>query len=165
MTSKKADVIEQLGVIFASVESMLSDLVPVGSDNEITPIAENFKDVVGHLAFWDQNFTNLLKSALKLEPRTVLMGTLDEINARNFAEAHQKHISQVVEEFKETCQKLIDAVDLFTDEDLTEPRRFEAAGEQPLGQYIVHEVRGHYNDHMDELRALWTNATGQQVQK
>src|SRR5215813_10447658 len=82
----KAEVIDQLQAIYVTVQALIHDLSPAEWDMRPQPEEWSIKDLVAHLAFWDQNFTNLLRSLHKLEARVVLSGTADEINARVYTE-------------------------------------------------------------------------------
>jgi hypothetical protein len=150
----KSDVIEQLEAIYQPVTAIVTDLTPAQLDVQPLSEAWSIKDILGHLLFWDDNFTNMLKSLLKIEPRTVLSGTLEEINAKAYADHHIQQPSDVLALFEQTRQGLIAAVNLFTDEQLNEQGQFAISGELPLGNYIVHEVKGHFGNHTDQLRQL-----------
>lgn len=150
----KTDVIEQLEAIYQPVTAMVTVLTPAQLDAQPTPEAWSIKDILAHLLFWDDNFTNMLKALLKIEPRTVLGGTLEEINAKAYADHHELPPLDVLTRFEQTRQGLIAAVKLFTDEQLAKQGQFAISGELPLGNYVVHEVKGHFGDHTDQLRRL-----------
>ena len=150
----KSGVIEQIRAVYQAVTTIITPLTPAQLDAQPSAESWSIKDVLGHFIFWDDNFTNLFKSILKLEPRTVLSGTLDEINASTYAAYHVQPPSHVVALFEQTGQGLVAVVELFTEAQLSEPGQFAVSGDRSLGDYIVHEVNGHFGSHMDQLRQL-----------
>jgi hypothetical protein len=157
----KVEVIEQLCAIYEPVQSLATELTSVQLEMELAPGIWTIKDVIAHLAFWDQNFSNLLRWALKREPREELTGTVDEINARVYAEYHHWSVPQVFEFLNQTLQKLIAMIELISQEDLTAPGRFDIGAGRPFGEYVIHEIEGHFRDHADQLRQLREYVTEQ----
>lgn len=155
---EKAELIEQLTAIYGQVQALADDLTPEQMAMEPAPGVWTIKDTIAHLAFWDRNFANLIKTALKLEPREVLSGTLDEINARAYTAHHNDPAEKVMDDLAHALQGLIKAIETFSDEQLNTPGLFEVGEGKPLGQYIVDEVRGHFATHMVDLERLKAQA-------
>ncbi len=119
------------------------------------------KDHIVHIAFWEIGIAALLKK----RSRTAAMGFpanmwdmgVDAINAA--IQTRSKGLSwvEVKALMEETHERMLEAINALTDEDLTRPYTYfdpAANTSEPVIEYIVGNSFGHYEEHLPWMRAI-----------
>ena len=77
------------------------------------------------------------------------------MNARDFEANHDRPLADVIAESKRSYGDLRTIVERLSDEDLTQPRRWEWTRGHPLIAFVSDNADSHYREHADAIEAWW----------
>jgi hypothetical protein len=128
--------------------------LPEGALEEPGVVGEwSIKQVIDHLSRWEAEVVKLLWQARQGLRPTTLLATPDyePINLRWAAEALNRPLERVLDDFHGTRAQTILRVEAFSDKDLTDPQRYPWAGGRPLAQWIADDSFAHEAEHANEI--------------
>lgn len=121
------------------------------------------KDMLAHLAWWDQWLLTTLPPAPGAEPLAIDLPLRDQIpegdtwaeemNAKVLAHSKSREYPGVWAEFKSTGDQLLERVSVLTDADLTDPAGLSAEIGHPVMPLIV-GIYEHYEEHAHEMERV-----------
>ena len=126
------------------------------SESEMTavpgPQADwSVKDTIAHIAWWQEAMVNWASAALRGE-MIAHTQTVDEVNARVFAENRDQPLNAVLSAFDASFARLESLLGRMTDDEINDPELANIGG-TALRLYIGGNTFVHYADHIDELTA------------
>jgi hypothetical protein len=142
----------------AELKELLARVEPGQMDMEKV-LYENWsvKDLLAHLGFWERRAATILKALQAGQPVPPLgEGSMDDVNARNFAANHFKMLADVRAEEEAAYQELLALTESAPENDLFDPQRFEWTRGQPFFDWIEGNSYGHYQEHLPAL-IEWVN--------
>ncbi len=112
------------------------------------------KDILAHVTYWEQDTVRILKAVARGEtPQFSDVDEVDALNAQAVARYQQRPPSAVIADSQRVHQELIQQVEALSEEDLTDPNRFEWMPDWTLWQVIAGESYWHYRQHVPSIRA------------
>ncbi len=122
------------------------------------------KDVMAHLTRWEAELVKLLWQARQgITPSGPAVSAtsqeVDELNARWFKEDRARLLPQVLEDFRGVRTQTIRRVEAFSEEELSNPKRFDWLGGVPLWKWIAIESFEHDEEHLSQIRT-WREQRG-----
>jgi len=142
------------------LDSLINQLTDADLDERGTIGDWAAKDVVGHVAFWEELALQTIDSFRGgVEPRVAKVGT-DELNAQNQAEQARHSIFELRNRAGDAHAGLISAIGTLTDHEWHSPLPWadspHANLAEMLGSVLGAEGRpfGHAYDHTEQLRAF-----------
>ena len=138
----------------AQFESALAQL----SDDEL--LAPNLhggwsiKDLIAHIGFWEQHTAMRFSALLRgVNPPDEAL-TLDELNARVYAQNRDKPLAEVRLKEQAAYEQLLLLVENAMDDELFNPRCFAWTEGKPFAEWIKNNTYGHYEEHQADFKAL-----------
>ncbi|MBN1994111.1 MAG: ClbS/DfsB family four-helix bundle protein [Anaerolineae bacterium] len=130
------------------------------------PGSWSVKHLLAHLGWWEQwvaaMYHTLSRGETPAYPPKLDEVTLNQINARIFAESQNHSLAEAREQEAEAYQALVELVERAPAEDLFNPRRFAWTEGHFLAEEILDNSAGHYAEHWRDLLAgLWQAAARQ----
>jgi hypothetical protein len=112
----------------------------------------SIKDLIAHIGFWEQHTASKFSALLRgVEPPDEAV-TLDELNARVYAQNRHKPLAGVRLEEQAAYEHLLLLVDNAVEDDLFNPRRFAWTEGKPFAEWIENNLHGHYEEHQADLK-------------
>jgi hypothetical protein len=134
-----------------SGRAQLEDALAQCSDDQL--LAPNLhggwsiKDLIAHIGFWEQHTAMRFSALLRgVEPPEEGI-TLDELNARVYAQNQPKPLAEVRREEQAAYDQLFLLVENAVDDDLFNPQRFALTEGKPFVEWIENNTYGHYEEH------------------
>ena len=115
------------------------------------------KDLIAHIAWWEQSACNWVSRALSGEMLT-RTETPDEINARVYADNRDLPLDTVLDAFDASWKPLEDLLLRMTDEEINDAQVCNIR-DMPLLYFLVGNTFAHYADHHEELKAYAERST------
>ena len=109
------------------------------------------KDMIAHIAWWQEAMVNWASAALRGE-MIAHTQTVDEVNARVYAENRDMPLAAVLEAFEASFARVESLLERVTDDEINDPELCNING-AALKLYIGGNTFVHYADHIDELAA------------
>ena len=152
----KDKLLETLRAVRAKWEALLEE---VGEDRMTEPGAEgewSVKDSIAHLTYYDQWMADRLHEALRGESYTPTewdMMHYEQRNQRIYDKFKDRPLQQVLAASRQAFTSLIEAVEMHSEQFLTEPQHFSGAPEPVIvWKYLRSEVYEHYPDHIAPIQ-------------
>lgn len=121
------------------------------------------KDVLAHLAFWQNNLIDIFNSLQSPPPE---LPPFEERNHANFLNYQMRPWAEVYAAFAGSHDKIVERVKTFSDEDLETPNRFPRITNGSLQGSILGNTFGHSATHLAELLTKSGDAKqGQELQE
>lgn len=122
------------------------------------------KDILSHLTRWEAELVKLLwQTSQGITPGGLAVSAtseeVDELNARWVQEDRDRSLSQVLEDFHGVRKQTIRRVEAFSEEDLTDVKRYAWLEEVPLWKRIAIESYEHEAEHLSQIQA-WREKRG-----
>lgn len=122
------------------------------------------KDILSHLTRWEAELVKLLwQTSQGITPSGLAVSAteekVDELNARWVQEDRERSLSQVLEDFQGVRKQTIRRVEAFSEEDLTDVKRYAWLEEVPLWKRIAIESYEHEAEHLSQIQA-WREERG-----
>ncbi len=125
-------------------------LAHFGDDQWLAPNLHggwSIKDLIAHIGFWEQHTTQRFSALLRgVNPPDESL-TLDELNARVYAQNRHKPLAEVRLEEQAAYERLLLLVENALADDLFDPQRFAWMEGRPFVEEIVNNTYGHYEEH------------------
>jgi hypothetical protein len=141
---------ELLSNIRSGRAQLKSALASLSDDQLLAPNLHggwSIKDLIAHIGFWEQHtaieFGALLRG-VELPDEGL---TLDELNARVYAQNQHKPLAEVHLEEQSAYEQLFLLVENALDDDLFNPQRFAWTDGKPFAEWIENNTYGHYVEH------------------
>ena len=113
----------------------------------------SLKDLIAHIGFWEQHTAIRFSALLRgVNPPDQAL-TLDELNARVYAQNRYKPLAEVRLEEQAAYEQLL-LVENAVDDDLFNPQRFAGTQGKPLAEWIENNTYGHYEEHQADFKTL-----------
>jgi hypothetical protein len=122
------------------------------------------KDLIGHLAFWEEIALVTLDAWVRGEEppieATFTAGSVDDLNAWNHSRKRSWGLDRVRSESRETHETLVAAIQSLSDEQWAAPRPFEGDAREDLGSELGGVLGapgrpfGHAFAHLPDLEAF-----------
>lgn len=142
-------------------EALLSE---VGADRMTLPGVEgdwSVKDIVAHVTYYERWLVGYLQSARRNEapnPTPETAGfSMDQRNAWIYDRIRNQSLQEVIADASEVFSQLLGAVEVLSEQELTDPKLFPWTEGEPLWHAIPGDSYDHYQDHEDNFRA-WLDA-------
>lgn len=140
-------------------EEFLAAIDVEASDLDIQPAGEDWspKDVVAHVAYWEDYFSKSLLAWLIAGTPFPGFESYDEINAHSTALTRSEQLSGILYELETAHRAILTIVEeLTSDETLHHevPVAYASrVGHRPLGEMLLSYVE-HYTEHAGQLRTM-----------
>lgn len=161
---KKEEIISRLNAgrrIFLSAIQGLSN-----QDIETLQVSDHWtvKDIIIHLTRWEAELVKLLWQAKRnIKPTTVHFSpeSVDEINARWYAESQSRALEVVMADFNGVRDQTIRRVKSFSESELNDQQLFPWLDASPLWKWIATDSYEHEAEHEAQIRS-WRRKKGEQ---
>jgi len=120
------------------------------------------KDVLAHLAMWEaETVTFLYQARLGSKPTTLHLKSFDtdQQNATWYEKSKDRPWERVWQDFQGVRQQILRRLDAFSDDELTNPKRFPWLKGKSLADIIQEWVVDHEIEHTQGLEA-WRKSLG-----
>lgn len=150
----KNDLLEKLAQSRADFQELLEAYT---EDELITPHLPggwSVKDVLVHLMLWEAELIKLLFQAQQGRvPQSILLSeeSDDKINARWYAQHKDRPLEQALKDFDTIRDQTIRRVEGFSENDLTNPKRFRWQNNKALWQWIMETIE-HEEEHAVDIK-------------
>ena len=161
---------EILDRLYNSREQMLILLEPLSDEALLQPgvMGEwSVADILVHLTAWESELvTALLKANKGKKPGRWIAANADVegYNAGRYAENKGRDLDRIFADWHNVRLKLEEWLDSFSEEDLSNPKRYRWAENRSLGQIIMESSFQHEVEHLPEITSFsaeW-QASGQE---
>ena len=116
----------------------------------------SIKDILAHLSRWEGELVKLLWQAGQGSgtPSTMQFSPVDvdEINARWWAQSRDRPLESVLGDFHAVRTQTMRRVEAFSNQDLTDPKRFPWSEGKPLWEWVEGDSFGHEAEHAEQIR-------------
>jgi hypothetical protein len=126
----------------------------------------SIKDVIAHIALWESEMVKLLWEAkMGATPSTVHFKkpfdqlSVDSLNEQWYQENKDRPLDRILADFEGVRKQSLRRVEAFSNEDLTDPRRYHWLKDSPLWKWIASDSFEHENEHLGEITA-WRQLKG-----
>lgn len=116
------------------------------------------KDVIAHISWWEGAMVNWVSRAVSGE-HFIRTETTDELNARVFADNQDLPLDVVLEAFEKSWLPVEGLLRRLDDEQINDPTVCDIR-DMPLLYFLIGNTFGHYEDHVDDLRAYVARILG-----
>jgi hypothetical protein len=133
---------------FESVLALLSEaeMITTGVNGEWS-----IKDVLAHMTAWQKRTIIRLQAAAEgREPTMTPISNEEEMNALNeqfYQENKARLLSDVLADWRATHLRMLEAVQVLSDEDLNDPHKFAWNDGNALWQYVAGDTYEHIDEH------------------
>jgi hypothetical protein len=114
------------------------------------------KDILVHLTRWEAELVKLLWQASQGQKPTSAhfsSSSVDDLNARWYQESRSRPLERILEDFHGVRAQTVRRVEDFSDEDLTDPKRYLWLNDAPLWEWIAGDSFEHEAEHGAQIRA------------
>ena len=149
----RAELLEQ---IRAGRQQLDSTLGRDSDDQMLLPALPghwSVKDLLAHFGWWEQRIVDLYSILQRGEVPASNELSLDDLNARIFAEHHDQTLPQVRRVESTAFQAILSVAATAPEDDLFNPNRFAWTGGRPFAELIGDNTYGHYEEHANDLQA------------
>ncbi len=157
----KGEAIADLEREWEALQAVLGGL----SDEQMTRLpvvgAWTVKDLLAHIAVWASRLvTALFKAERGFVPDLVESAVqMDELNARFYQEQKDRPLERVLEDLHGVHLALLNRLETFPDEALTDPKQYKWMKGEPLSRMVAGDSFEHYCEHAADIRA-WRQRIG-----
>lgn len=113
----------------------------------------SLKDVLIHLAYWQNSICDRIEAALNGQPvPQIEPGSVDARNAGAVAEMHARPFDAVYRHLAAAGDRLTGLLQALSHEELFDPGAFPEITQKALWEAIDSETAGHYDEHLPNLK-------------
>ena len=159
----KAEILKALEDEHERFLDLIEDLPP----EDLTAPGVNgdwsIKDIMAHINSWEAELIKLLFQARQgAKPTSIHFRgvNVDEINEAWHQERKSRHLEQVLDDFHAIRLQTIRRVNAFSDQELTDPKRFSWQKNIPLWRWIAENSFAHEAEHRQQVEAWLKNRQG-----
>jgi hypothetical protein len=148
---KKQELLDTLRAERTRLENALAAL----TEAQITKQGANgdwsVKDVIAHIVYWEQTMLKNIETGLRGETLTPGGETVDAINARAYKESQDRPLADILADFRQSYQQVVDKIESLPENSLNAPTPFNPQSNTRLWKYIAGESYDHYADHIAHI--------------
>jgi hypothetical protein len=115
----------------------------------------SIKDILAHISRWEAELVKLLwQISQGQRPNSMHFtnkGTVDQINQVWYEESARRTTTQILDDFHSVRNQTILRVEVFSDRDLIDPKRYPVLGGRALWEYVEDDSFGHEAEHLIEI--------------
>lgn len=160
----KAELLAAIREEYARLEGLVKDM---GEDELAAPgvVGQwSVKDILAHLTAWNRLLPGWLEAArIGATPIMPSEGytwrDMDRLNAAIYHANKDSAWDKVINEFREAHQRVLHEVEALSEDELTNPQRYNWMGGKPLTNLIASDTHEHYKEFADHLQE-WTQVQG-----
>lgn len=147
-----------------SERSALDDIVQKLTPDELcAPVLDgdrSIKDVLAHVAKWEELMANALETGLRGETPAwpepgATLADVDKINQRTFDENRDRPLDDIVQESRVAYERALALVESVPEEAIFTPSHFSWLGSMPLSVVVRANMDEHYHEHVTQIEAWW----------
>ena len=159
--SSKAKLLKRLSNERARWETLLAEFEEEQLVAPILPEERSIKDVIAHLTAWQRRTAAHLEAALEGEespapPDWPIEGdddeAVDQINAWIYQTYRHHSLDEVLQEWHQVFQKVLDLGESLSERALTESDRYPWLEGEPLSEVLVSSYEHYHDEHLVPLR-------------
>ena len=146
--TSKSDLLAKIEHVYVASRAVVEAL-PAERWDEMLPAGWTLKEMVGHLAYWEETVPPFVES-LRTGVARESVGTVDEQNAKTAAAVKGLSRDQVLKRWQDAHARMTEIVRSLNDDELADPRVIEKiAGRhvRPLSRSLRRPRRGHQDRH------------------
>ncbi len=116
------------------------------------------KDIFAHITAWEQRLLTWLQATkrnetpIRPEPGAT-WDDIDRINECSYQASRNRQLNDVLRDARHSYQQVLEMVQSFSEEDLTQPGRYTWTEDAPLWLSIKSNTYEHYHEHAEAIRA------------
>jgi hypothetical protein len=111
------------------------------------------KDAIAHIAFWERYAAGLLRAVVcGATPQLDVEDATETRNASVVAQYYQQPLGAVIAEWYAAREELLDQLQLVSDDDLNDPKRFPWSDGRTLLDRIAANSYRHEQEHIEQIR-------------
>lgn len=159
MTSTKSSLLTQIRAARTELEAALAALTPAQIEARPAPEAWSVKDILAHIALWEQMLVHYQLPGLRSHEGYTIAGVhiaefdVDDINGRFQAAWRDRPLAEVQALFERSHHETLAAIEACPETRLAETRRYpDEPGDYPIVEVILSETVEHYQEHLEEIR-------------
>ena len=123
----------------------------------------SIKDILAHITTWEKRMVKWMEQTTQGEtpqmlPPGMTWDDLDLWNEQTYVENKDFPLPKVLSDFHASFNQVLEIVEALSEEDLTNPERFEWRKGKPLWQIVSANTHWHYADHREQI-AAWLKGT------
>ncbi|MFQ5922490.1 MAG: ClbS/DfsB family four-helix bundle protein [Anaerolineales bacterium] len=159
ITSSKTELLAEKKRAYEEFLAAIDVVQEAAHDPDIQPAGEDWspKDVVAHVAYWEDYFSKSLLAWLIEGTPFPGLESYDEINAYSTVLRHSVGFSNVIQELETAYHDVLRIVEeLISEESLDREVRvayLSRTGHKPLAELLTEYIE-HYSEHATQLRAM-----------
>jgi hypothetical protein len=156
--ANKIDVLEKLYAERRRLELLIGTL----NDEQLTVPGVmghwSIKDIMAHISFWEDRGCQILDAALHNRKPTIFDEPfdLDALNAAAYKQYKDRPLTEIRTRFFESFRQYATLVESLSEDQLSDPKRYDWAEDTPMWQYVESDGTHHYSEHADHIEA-WLN--------
>jgi hypothetical protein len=154
--NKRSELIAEMRAGREELENLLNQFTDAEMLKRILPGEWSIKDLLAHFDWWANRAANLYGILSRNEAPPDEDITLDELNARVYAENQNRSLDDVRRTEREAYHRLLDLVAQAPEDDLFKPDRFAWIEGRPFVTWITSNSAGHYAEHIGDLKTWLT---------
>jgi len=153
----KEELLKDIQTQRASLEDFLASLTPEQMAQPEAVARWSVKDVLAHLAEWEQIFLGWYAAGLRgenppLPAQGYTWGRLPALNLQIYQKHREKPLEEVMDYFHSSYRQVWETVLSISEDDLFTPGRYAWTGKNALAAYIIPCTGEHYHWARRELR-------------
>lgn len=154
--TQRSDLLEEMHTGRNELESLIGQFTDTEMLKPILPGDWSVKDLLAHFEWWANRAANLYGFLSRGEPVPDEDITLDQLNARVYAENQTRSLDDVRRGERDAYQRLLDLAAQAPEDDLFKPDRSTWMEGRPFVTWITSNSSGHYEEHSGDLKAWLT---------
>ena len=114
------------------------------------------KDVLIHISRWEAELVKMLwqvKQGQRPTSQQLVKTPVNEINEQWAAENHQRPLALALDDFESVRRQTVRRVEVFSNEELTDPQRYPWQQGRPLFEWIAEDSFRHEAEHAVQIHA------------
>lgn len=139
-SSRKSEILDQIRTTHQQLEEALARVAPAGMTQPGVNGEWSVKDVLAHIAWWEQHLLRRLHSGHEDLYVEGVDGreTTDRANAEVFAANHERPLAEIRAEFDASHRDLLTTVEAMSNEQLADDEVYQAIGGDTFRHYPEH---------------------------
>jgi hypothetical protein len=161
----KTQLLSRIQTARAPLDTMLAQLTEEQMTQPSVEGKSSVKDILAHITTWEQHLVRRLQAALQDGKAEVYVvapgepGDTDSVNELMFVQNQQLPLRQVVSDFHQSLQDVLQSVGRISDKDLFDPKALAQVFGYPVERIIGSDTFVHYPEHIESIRT-WLEKQG-----
>jgi uncharacterized protein (TIGR03083 family) len=148
----KARTLAALETRFDEFLAVLAQVPPERMEEPTLDGGWSVKDLLAHLTFWEWHTLTGIQAGLRGARPDWPPGSADTINARIYAQSHDRPLAEVLAALHQTHRDFMEQIAALDEADLIEPGRFVWSPRRPVRAWVYEDGYGHYPRHTRQLQ-------------